>query len=125
MHRLGRYLIGFAILYALQLAGGAVARLLHVPVPGSVIGMLLLTAALRVEIVRVALVRPMAELLLEHLGLLYVPAGAALLLYVGLLRASWLPILVASVASTLAVLLVVGTLQQRLRRGWADEEERP
>jgi holin-like protein len=48
------------------------------------------------------------------MALLFVPPGVGLMLQYDLLRREWLPIVVASAASTLAVLLLVGRLQQRL-----------
>ncbi|MBV9773408.1 MAG: CidA/LrgA family protein [Gemmatimonadetes bacterium] len=107
------FLAGLAVLLAFLYAGEWVVRATGVPVPGSVVGMVLLTLALRLGIVPLALVRSAADLLLRHMGLLFVPPGVGLMLYGGLLRAQWLPIAGASVCGTLAVLLVVGSLQQR------------
>lgn len=113
---LARLALSLAILVAFQLVGSWIADVLHLPVPGSVVGMILLTAILELEWLPIDAVRPAGDLLLRHLTLLYVPAGAALLLYVGVLRAAWLAVAVAGVASLLAVLIVVGVVTQRLER---------
>jgi holin-like protein len=109
-----RYAAGAVILLAFLLAGTAVARLGRLPLPGSVVGMLLLAAVLHFRWMPAAWVEPAAELLLRHMALLFVPPGVGLMLQYELLRREWLPIVAASAASTLAVLLVVGRLQQRL-----------
>jgi holin-like protein len=109
-----RHAAGAAVLLAFLLAGNAVADFGRLPLPGSVVGMLLLGAALHFRWMPAAWVEPAAGLLLRHMGLLFVPPGVGLMLQYDLLRREWLPIVLAGAASTVAVLLVVGLLQQRL-----------
>ncbi|PLX84865.1 MAG: CidA/LrgA family protein [Desulfuromonas sp.] len=99
---------GFAILVLLQLLGETISLALDLPIPGSVIGMGLLVAALRLELVRFEWVREAAELLLSHLALLFVPAGVGVMVYFDLIGREWLPIVVATVVSTFAVMAVTG-----------------
>jgi holin-like protein len=112
-----RVLLALAVLVAFLAAGAMVADGVGLPVPGSVVGMVLLTVALQARVVRPSWVRPAADLLLRHMGLLFVPPGVAVMVHADLIRAEWLPILVGSAVSTIAVLLTVGWVQQRLERG--------
>ena len=107
---------GVALLVALNAAGNWLVRTLALPVPGSVLGMLALTALLALGVVPVRLVRAPAELLVRHLALLYVPAGVALIAYAGVVRHDLLAITIAALASLVAVLVVVGTAVERLGR---------
>jgi holin-like protein len=68
-----------AVLLSFQLAGELLVRLWRLPVPGPVVGMalLLLVFAWRPSW-RVAL-QPTAEGLLQHLSLLFVPAGVGVM----------------------------------------------
>lgn len=120
MHpRLGRlfvFLAGLALLAALNAVGEWLVRTVGATVPGSVVGMLLLTALLETKLLPMAVVRPAAELLVRHLALLYVPAGVALLIYWSAVRGELAAIVLAALASLAAVLLVVGLLVQRLER---------
>ncbi|MDB4899995.1 MAG: Antiholin-like protein LrgA [Gemmatimonadetes bacterium] len=111
-----RFLLGLALLVGLDSLGGWLVRTAHAPVPGSVIGMLLLTALLEAGIVPVELLRPSAEFLVRHLALLYVPAGVALMVYAGVVRQDLVAIALAALASLVAVLLVVGVIVQRFER---------
>lgn len=113
---MGRFVVGIGILLLFQLIGSWLVGLAHASVPGSVIGMMLLAAALHVRIVPVWVVRPAAEFLVRHLALLYVPAGVAVMLYAGLLREQWIAITAAALTSLVAVLLVVGATVQRYER---------
>jgi holin-like protein len=112
----GRLLPGFLVLVAILLAGDRVADAARLPLPGSVVGMLMLAASLRLRWIPARVVQPAAELLIRNMALLFVPAGVGLMVYGGLLAREWLPIVVASAASTVAVLLAVGWLQQRQER---------
>jgi holin-like protein len=93
-----------------------VVRVTHLPLPGSIVGMIALTLLLEAGVLRMPLVRRPAELLVRHLALLYVPAGVALIAYVAVVRHDLLAISAAALASLVSVLVVVGTVMQRLGR---------
>ena len=114
---------GFACLLFFQFLGEGVVRLLHLPLPGNVVGMALLLAALGVGLVKVEWIQEAAELLLGNMALLFVPAGVGVMAYFGLVARAWLPIVVATLLSSVAVLLVTGwsaTLLQRRQEGDGD-----
>ena len=101
----------------LDAAGGWLVRAAHLPVPGSVVGLVVLALLIETRVLPIEWVRPAAELLVRHLALLYVPAGVALLAYWGVVRHDLVAITVAALASLVGVLLVVGHLVQRMERG--------
>ncbi|HYH83679.1 MAG TPA: CidA/LrgA family protein [Longimicrobium sp.] len=107
---------GTLVLLAFLFAGNAVSALLRLPIPGSVVGMVMLAASLHFRVVRPEWVRPAADVLIAHMSLLFIPAGVGVMAYAGLLRREWLPLVAAGVVGMLAVLLVVGVLQQRMER---------
>ena len=107
---------GAVVLLACLFVGDAVSSALHLPLPGSVVGMVLLAAALRSGLLPLAWVRPAADALIRHMQLLYIPPGVGVMAYFGLIRREWLPLVAAGVVGMAAVLLVVGILQQRLER---------
>lgn len=91
-------------------------RVAHLPVPGSVVGLLALALLIEMRVLPIGWVRASAELLVRHLALLYVPAGVALLAWWGVVQHDLVAIIVAAIASLVGVLLVVGHLVQRLER---------
>ncbi len=96
---------GLAWLLALQSLGEMLARGLHLPFPGPVIGMVLLLAALYWEPVRVP-VAACADFLLAHLSLLFVPVGVGVVTHLGLLADYGARMLVVVVLSTWAGIVV-------------------
>ncbi len=107
----------FLTLLLAQCAGEALHRLLHLPLPGPVIGMALLAATLlwRGGEPDAALVET-SETLLRWLGLLFVPAGVGVFTYAGMIRAELMPIAAALVLSTLLTFAVTGWVMQALAR---------
>ena len=105
---------GLALLLSFQLLGELIVRGLDWPVPGNVVGMSLLLAALMMGMVPLEWVTEAAELLLTHMALLFVPAGVGVMLYFELIGREWLPILAATAGSTFVVMAVTGHLTQRL-----------
>ena len=105
-----------AVLFAFLALGELIVWLTDIPIPASIIGMLLLTAALRLRIVRLNQVAGAADFLVKNLGFFFVPPGVALMLHFNLIKDQWLPITVATVASTVIVLAVTGWAHQLTRK---------
>lgn len=108
--------MGLVVLVLLSVVGEWVARAARLPVPGSVLGMLLLAALVHRDILPARLVDDAASLLIRHLALFYVPAGVAILVHAGAVQRDLVAIVAAGIASLLAVLVVTGVLVQRLGR---------
>lgn len=103
------------LLLLFQLLGETIALVFVLPVPGPVIGMGLLFAALLWRGGPSQPLRETAHGLLGHLSLLFVPAGVGVMLHADRISEEWLPILVALVASTLLALAVTAWVLQRLQ----------
>jgi holin-like protein len=94
------------VLLLFQLVGEVIARLLELPVPGPVIGMLLLLGALLLRGAAPDTLRDTAQGLLSHLSLLFVPAGVGVIVHIGRLQDEWLAILATLVLSTMLTLVL-------------------
>ncbi|QBF45519.1 CidA/LrgA family protein [Janibacter limosus] len=109
---------GLLWLLGCQLVGEVISHALGLPIPGSVIGMVLLFGVLLVRKPEVdSGTLGAADGLLRHLQLLFIPAGVGVMVSFGELRADWLPIgggLVLSWCIGLAV--VAGLTTWVLRR---------
>ena len=106
-----RYL---TVLLLCQLSGEIIVTALLLPIPGPVLGMLLLFLALVVRRRRSPGLEGFTRGLLQHLGLMFVPAGVGVILHLELLAQAWLPIGGALLFGTAITIVVTGWLMQRL-----------
>ncbi len=106
-----------AVLWAFAGVGGIVAKVTAAPIPGSVIGMLLLWGALEMRLVRLSWIDGGSRLLLAALGLLFVPAGAGFVQFTAA-GSRWLLVGVVVIAGSLVTL---GIAARIVERGVADD----
>ena len=101
-----------AILFGCLALGELIIYLTHIPLPSSILGMLLLTLFLKLKIIRLEWVRSISDFLVSNIGFFFVPPGVAIMLYFDLIKAQFVPIVTASVVSTVLVLAVTGWVHQ-------------
>lgn len=97
-----------AIIIGCLAVGEFLVWLTGITVPSSIIGMLLLTLFLKTGIVKLEWVETISNFLVKNMGFFFVPPGVALMLYFDVIKAEFLPIVVATVVSTAIVLVVTG-----------------
>lgn len=110
---------GITWLLLLQSIGEVISRGLHVPLPGPVIGMLLLLPALQWTFVRDS-VQAVAEFLLQHLSLLFVPVGVGVMTHLDVLGHYGVRLCLIIVLSTWISLAVTALVLRALMRGTAE-----
>ena len=104
---------GLALLLLCQSAGEALSRAAHLPLPGPVIGLVLLFALLQWPAVR-APAAAACEPLLQHLSLLFVPVGVGVITHLGLVAQYGGRMAAAIVLSTWAGMAVTALVLQAL-----------
>ena len=111
-------LLGLVILLLAQMLGLAAEALLGLPVPGVVIGLVVLVVLglLRPTRAVVRAAEPAATPLLAHLQLLFVPPGVGIVLEMEALAQNALPIALAVGGSFVLTLVLSGSLLQALLR---------
>ncbi|ELY2589506.1 CidA/LrgA family protein [Cronobacter sakazakii] len=97
----------FVLIYACLYAGIAIAALLPITIPGSIIGMLILFVLLAFQILPANWVQPACNLLIRYMALLFVPVGIGVMQYFDVLQAQFGPVVVSCFISTLVVFMVV------------------
>lgn len=105
-----------AFLMTFQLLGDFLVKSLGIPFPGPLCGMGLLLAFLYLRGGPTEELRAVSGTLLDHLGLLFVPAGAAIVLYAATLAQDGVAIITALVVSTVAAIFVGGMIASAVLR---------
>ncbi|MBQ7443786.1 MAG: CidA/LrgA family protein [Bacteroidaceae bacterium] len=104
------------IIFGCLALGEIVVWLTHITIPSSIIGMLLLTLLLHLRAIKVEWVSGISDFLISNMGFFFVPPGVALMLYLDVIKAEFVPIVVATVVSTVLVLVVTGWTHQLFKR---------
>lgn len=108
------------VLLVFQLIGEVTVQLTGLPIPGPVIGLLLLFLALCVRGSLAVPLRDTANGILQHLSLLFVPAGVGVMVHFARISGEWLPILAAVLVSTALAIAVSALVMRALMRGRSD-----
>ncbi len=103
------------ILFGCLALGELMVYLTGIKLPSSIIGMLLLTLFLKVGWVKLSGVQGVSDFLVRNLGFFFVPPGVALMLYFDVIEAQFGAIVIATLVSTILVLVVTGWVHQFIR----------
>lgn len=104
--------IQFFVIFGCLALGEVIVWATGIKLPSSIIGMLILTFLLKLGWVKLAWVERLSQLLISNLGFFFVPPGVALILYLNVIKDYWLSIMMATVISTVLVLVVTGHMHQ-------------
>jgi len=109
-------ILQFGVLFAFLAVGELIVWLTDIPIPSSILGMLMLTASLKAGIVKPRHVEKLSNFLVHNLGFFFVPAGVGLMNCLGIIADQWLPIVGASVGSTVIIIAITGWTHRAVRK---------
>jgi holin-like protein len=119
-----QYLVSCALIMGSLSVGIAIQEYLHLSIPGSIIGMLLLFLLMISGLAPVEWVKPVAQLFIRYMVLLFVPISVGLIQYGELLSQNAIPILASTVGGTVIVLVILAKmLEHVLSRQSEDKPE--
>ena len=101
-----------AILFGCLALGELIVYLTGIKLPSSIIGMLLLTLFLKLGWIKLHWVQGMSDFLVANLGFFFIPP----MLYFDIIAAQFWPIVIATLVSTLLVLVITGWVHQLTRK---------
>lgn len=101
----GSILRGIAILLALQWVSVLLLQVLHIAFPPALLGMILLAVLLLTGVIRQASVEDACTILIEKMGMLFLPAGISMLLYLDIIKAESAAIFLTIIVSSLIILI--------------------
>jgi holin-like protein len=110
------------LLLLFQAVGETLSFAMALPLPGPVIGLMLLIAYLLLRPSALETLRPTALDMLRHLSLLFVPAGVGIMLHGARLQAEGWKLLLAVVVSTLLTLAVTAIVTRWALRRFVRED---
>ncbi|GAA0136439.1 CidA/LrgA family holin-like protein [Paenibacillus sp. YSY-4.3] len=104
------------LLFFISMAMNGLAELLHLPIPGSILGIIVIFALLKSNIIKLSWIERGANLLLAELLLFFIPSAVGIMKYIPLLESDGVRILVVVISSTFIVMLSSGLIASRITK---------
>lgn len=117
-------ILQIGILYGFSLAGNFLQNTFHLPLPGNIIGLLLLLSALLLNLFKVQWISQGSGYLLAILPLLLVPATVGIMNYPSLFTGKGVFIFIIVVLSTIVTILLTAKTSQSLEQWISKRKER-
>jgi len=112
----GLGILQVALLMAFSLLMDQLARALHLPVPGSILGMIVLFILLQTRVVKLRWIEVGAAWLLGELLLFFIPSAVGIMNYMPMLEQDGLQILFIVLLSTFLVMACTGLVATRIAK---------
>lgn len=111
-----RYVIQFAIILAICFMGDLLQSYFNLPIPGNVLGMVLLLFFLLTDIIKLSMIEDVSNFMLKHLSFFFIPAAVGLMTCFSILEGKWTALMFISVVSTFIIAVVTGMSVQILMK---------
>ena len=118
-----RIIVQIGILNIFYYIGVGIVSLLNLPLPASVIGLLLLALSLQFKIIKVEYIQDGAGFLIGILTLFFIPATVGVIDYPQLWPTTGLLVMLAVTVSTLITIYVTGSISQVIEKKEAANKE--
>ena len=112
-----KYLRQLMIILIPYIIGVVLQLTFNLPIPGSVIGLILLFLGLQIGIIKVEMIEELCEFLLSNMSFFFIPAGVGLMTAFGVLEGKWIPFTIIVISSTFVVWIVTALVVKILRKG--------
>lgn len=106
------------IVFGIAYVSDIISKILHLPIPGSLLGMLILLLLLQCRIVRLDHIAQVSDFLLGHLPFFFIPAGVALIAIFPMIASIWPLIIILCFITTVITMGISGwSIQKIMERG--------
>ncbi len=103
------------IIFGFSFIGNAISNVFRLPVPGSILGMILLFLALQFKILEFRHVDEAGSFLINNMTILFLPAGVGIMAKWNLISHFWAQILLIVVGALIINMLILGKLVEWIK----------
>lgn len=107
-----KYILQFEIIIAISLIGELLNRIIPLPIPASIYGMVILFTALCTGLIKLSAVRETGKFLIYIMPMMFIPATVGLLDSWSVMQEFLTAIIVISLVSTVLVMVFTGHVTQ-------------
>lgn len=102
------------IIFGIYLLGVLITDITGVPIPGNVIGMVILFLLLYLKVIKVEQISTISNFFLEHLAFFFIPAGIGLISSFSVIKNIWLQLLIVCFVTTAITMICTGLVVQKI-----------
>lgn len=106
------YLTQFSIILGISFVAEILVALIPVKIPASIYGLVIMLLALIFKLIKVAQIRETVSFFMQIMPMIFIPAGAAIIIAGDKLRESFFAIVAITAISTVAVIAASGSVTQ-------------
>ncbi|MGM7414066.1 CidA/LrgA family protein [Lactococcus lactis] len=103
------------IIFGFSFIGNVISNVFRLPVPGSILGMILLFLALQFKIIEFRHVDEAGSFLINNMTILFLPAGVGIMAKWNLISHFWAQILLIVVGALIINMLILGKLVEWIK----------
>ena len=102
------------IIFGIYLLGVLITDITGVPIPGNVIGMVILFLLLYLKVIKVEQISTISNFFLDHLAFFFIPAGVGLISSFSVIKDIWLQLLIVCFVTTAITMICTGLVVQKI-----------
>ncbi len=106
----------FFIIWAIYMISEYIVEVFHLPVPASVLGIIILFTALSTKVIKLKYIDRMASFFNNHLSFFFLPYAVGIMSFGGLIKSSGFEILFIIIVSTTIGLFITSGISQFLTK---------
>lgn len=111
------------IILIIYLLGEFLSSFFKLPVPGNIIGMIILFLMLCFNVIKIDNISNVSNFLLDHLAFFFIPAGVGLMTSLNIIKSNWLQLLVVCLCTTIIIIASTGLIVQFVSKKSKDNKK--
>lgn len=98
----------FLIILVINFVGVIIQNIFHLPLPGTILGMLILFVLLWTKVLKVESIEKVCDFLILNMIIFFLPPAVELLEYMALLKTGFFKIIILLITTTVITMIVTG-----------------
>jgi holin-like protein len=111
------------IILGIYLIGEVLSKALKLPIPGNILGMIILLILLCTKVIKLEQIETITNFLLDHLAFFFIPAGVGLMSSFGIIKDTWLKLIIVCIITTIIIIASTGLMVQFISRRMKKEQK--
>lgn len=100
------------IIISIYLIGTFISSRFNVPIPGNILGMLILLFLLCTKVIKLEQIQTISNFLLDHLAFFFIPAGVGLMSSAEIIKDTWIKLIIICIITTIIIIVSTGLIVQ-------------